>query len=112
MSDCGPRGCSDRQVIPQPQVWQHEIPMASTCSGRGCAPAIERMPNRTLFMPPAPYGRTCDGGVCQPTEARVSVLQPFDKSQHESNIRNNFDFTDKDYSKALAKAAREGKPLE
>jgi len=112
MSDCRSGRCSDRQVIPQTQVWQHEIPMASPCSGGSCSPrSLDRMPTRTLDMPPAPYGRSCDGGVCQPTEARVSFLQPFDKSQHESNIRNNFDFTDKDYSKALAKAAREGKPL-
>jgi len=62
-------------------------------------------------MPPAPYGRSCDGGFCQPTEAKAAFFKPFDKNQHESNIRNNFDYTDKDFSKALAKAAREGKPL-
>lgn len=111
MSDCRSGRCSDRQVIPQAQVWQHEIPMASPCSGGSCTPRFDRMPTRTLEMTPAPYGRSCDGGVCQPTEVRAPFLQPFDKGQHESNIKNNFDFTDKDYSKALAKAAREGKPL-
>ncbi|MDQ5936922.1 MAG: hypothetical protein QG574_4262 [Cyanobacteriota bacterium erpe_2018_sw_21hr_WHONDRS-SW48-000092_B_bin.40] len=112
MSDCRSGRCSDRQVIPQAQVWQHEIPMVSPCSGGSCSPrSFDRMPTRTLDMPPAPYGRSCDGGVCQPSDARALVLKPFDKSQHENNIKNNFDFTDGDYSKALAKAAREGKPL-
>lgn len=112
MSDCRSGRCSDRQVIPQAQVWQHEIPMAAPCSGGSCSPrSFDRMPTRTLDMPPAPYGRSCDGGVCQPSDSRAFVLKPFDKSQHESNIKSNFDFTDGDYSKALAKAAREGKPL-
>jgi hypothetical protein len=98
--------------MPQTTVWQQEIPMVSPCSGGSCPPrGIDRMPTRTLDVPPAPYGRSCDGGFCQPTEAKAGVFKPFDKIQHESNIKNNFDYTDKDFSKALAKAAREGKPL-
>ncbi|MBP9092536.1 hypothetical protein KBI23_16055 [bacterium] len=109
MSDCRSGSCSDRQVVPRSQVWQHEIPMASTCSGGSCPPRIETM--QSLQITPAPYGRSCDGGSCRPIETRAAILQFFDKTQHESNIKNNFEFTDKDYSKALAKAAREGKPL-
>lgn len=109
MSDCRSGSCSDRQVVPRSQVWQHEIPMASTCSGGSCPPRIETM--QSLQITPAPYGRFCDGGSCRPIETKAAILQSFDKTQHESNIKNNFEFTDKNYSKALAKAAREGKPL-
>lgn len=109
MSDCRSGRCSDRPVVEQAQTFYYEMPQRSSCNSGGCSPRVEQW--QTLSVPPAPYGSFCQGSTCSPSDARAAVIKPFDKVQHDSDVNNNFEFTDKDFSKALAKAAKEGKPL-
>lgn len=109
MSDCRSGRCYDRPVVEQAHTFYYEMPQRSSCSGGSCAPRVEHW--QTLSVPPAPYGSFCQGNTCSPSDARAAVMKSFDKVQHDSDVNNNFEFTDKDFSKALAKAAKEGKPL-